>query len=124
MFNWIKGLFGGGTASRQVLELKALLVAPQGGPLRGEAEFEGWENGDWELEVEVEGPDGQPAPQGLSVLVDGVLLGELTARGDEAELKRSSRLGHEATVSPRVGSVIEVHGTQGLLLTGSFKPDR
>ena len=125
MLNWLKSLFGGG-ANRPVktVDIEARLIAVDpASRLHGEAEFEAWADGRWSFEAEVESPDGgPPVPIGLVVHVDGVMIGPLTNRGDEAELKLRSDTG-DAAQMPKVGSSVEVHGPNGLLLSGMFHQD-
>lgn len=125
MLNWLMKLFGGAPQPRKMLDLEARL-APKDpvSPLHGEGEFEAWEDGSWRFEVEVEGPDGTPAPAGLVAFIDGVDVGPLTPRGDEAELKLSSRAGNTLATLPDAGSVLEVKGPAGEHLNGDFLHDR
>jgi len=74
--------------------------------------------------VEVEGHDGSPAPQGLVAFIDGVEVGSLTPRGDEAELKLSHRAGDTLAAFPDAGSTLEVKGPAGEHLSGAFYHDR
>lgn len=126
MLNWLKSLFGsGGGRPAKTVDIEAHLSAVDpASPLHGDAEFEAWEDGGWSFEAEVEGPDhGPPPPAGLTVVIDGKLVGPLTLRGDEAELKLRSGQG-VIPVVPAVGSTVEIHGPTGVLLTGTFQQDR
>ncbi|MEL7492323.1 MAG: hypothetical protein AAGJ73_16575, partial [Pseudomonadota bacterium] len=86
MLNWLKSLFASPPRAAKLLDLEAHLAAPDGGSLHGDAEFEAWDDGRWEFEAELDHPGGAPAGP-LEVFVDGVLIGELTTRGSESELK-------------------------------------
>jgi len=126
MLNWLMKILGGGQPQmRKLLDLEARLVA--GDPasmLHGDGEYEAWEDGSWSFEVEVEGHDGSPAPQGLVAFIDGVEVGSLTPRGDEAELKLSHRAGDTLAAFPDAGSTLEVKGPAGEHLSGAFHHDR
>lgn len=127
MLNWLTKLFGGGAPrARKMLDLDARLsAADPASPLHGEAEYEAWEDGSWQFEVEVEGPDGTTAPAGLVAMINGAEVGALSPRGDEAELKLSQRRGDTLAVFPEVGSTIEVRDASGaVLVSGMFQPDR
>lgn len=126
MLNWLMKLIGGGQPQvRKMLDLEARLVP--GDPasrLHGDGEYEAWEDGSWSFEVEVESPDGTQAPQGLVAYIDGVEIGPLIPRGDEAQLKLSHRAGDALATFPEVGSTLEVRGPSGEQLSGAFHHDR
>ncbi|MEO0465896.1 MAG: hypothetical protein AAF216_05095 [Pseudomonadota bacterium] len=125
MFNLLKSLFSGGPkAPAKVTDIEPRLApVDPASPYHGEAEFEAWEDARWTFKAEVETRDGgPPVPGGLIVHVDGVAIGPLTNRGDEAELKLQAHTG-DATQLPRQGSSVEVHGPAGPLLSGTLRND-
>lgn len=126
MLDWLKNLFwGGGGRPRKVLDVEAhLAAADPTSALHGDGEYEAWDDGSWSFEVEVEGPDGTQAPAGITAFVDGVEIGTLVPRGDEAELKLSSRAGDTIAKTPAEGSTLEVRGPGGEQLSGTFRTDR
>lgn len=126
MFNWLIKLLGGGQSRvRKVLELEARLVATDSLlALHGDGEYEAWEDGSWAFEVEVEATNGSAVPEGLIAYIDGVEVGRLMPRGDEAELKVSHRAGDSLAMFPDSGAKLEVKGVAGEHLSGTFHHDR
>lgn len=122
MLDFLKNMFGGKKAAKTA-DLEAVLTSSIPGVLKGEAEFEAYNDGSWELEVEVEKEAGAALAGPITVHIDGQQIGELAFRGKEAELKLKS--GRD-TLSRAIasGTLIEVHGAAGAkLLSGTFAPD-
>ncbi|MEM9374866.1 MAG: hypothetical protein AAGA72_01510 [Pseudomonadota bacterium] len=120
MLSWFKSLSKIKPLPRKTMELQANLQAIGGLPMHGEAEFETYENGEWEFETEVDFRNGSPA-EPLTVYMKGRPIMSLRAEYDESEGKLSSRRGDILSVTPEEGMPIEVKRGGQTVLAGQFE---
>ncbi len=102
-----------------ILERRANLVSPSGNVNpNGEAEFEVYQNGNKELEIEAEDLNLANGTS-LSFYLEGVLLGQAIVQSQEAEFKLKTENGDNV---PNVndGDFVEVKNGGTLLLSGVF----
>lgn len=125
MLNWLKKVFQYEPRPVKVKEIEARLSATDGGHLHGDIEFEEYEDGNWEFEVEIE--HGRKPPEGpYDIRVNGQTVYSLPVdmRRDETEKKYGSKFGDTLSIQPDTGMQVEVHTPAGLVLSGVFVPDR
>ena len=126
MLNFLKQLFQGTPRARKTLDLEARLTAADGSRMHGELEYEAYEDGSWELDIEVD--HFSPAPAGpLSVRIDGTEVHALPVATNrhESEAELSSRRGDTLSAQPSAGSkadIIDANGT--VLMSGVFARER
>ena len=124
MMNFLKKLFQSEPRPMKITNIVARLNAADGGRMHGELEYEAYDNGQWELEIDIEHMG--PAPNGpLDIRIDGRSLMSLpvSQRGNDTEVKLSSRRGDTLSVTPAIGMSVEVRNATGVLLTGTFAAD-
>ena len=124
MMNFLKKLFQSEPRPMKITNIEARLNAADGGRMHGELEYEAYDNGQWELEIDIEHMG--PAPNGpLDIRIDGRSLMSLpvSQRGNDTEVKLSSRRGDTLSVTPAIGMSVEVRNATGVLLTGTFAAD-
>ena len=125
MLNWLKRVIQYEPAPVKIKNIEARLAAANGGHIYGDIEYEEYEDGNWELEVEIK--HGRRPPEGpYTVNINGQTLCSLPVdtRRDETEKKFKSKFGDTLSVQPDIGMQVEVHTPAGPLLRGSFVPDR
>lgn len=125
MLNWLKRVFQYEPAPKKIKDIEAHLSAANGGFIHGDIEYEEYEDGNWELEIEIE--HGRTPPEGpYDVRIAGKALNALPVdtRRDETEKKYFSKHGDTLPLTPDVGMSVEVHTPAGLLLSGTFGIDR
>jgi len=124
VFDWLRHLFQTQPRGLKIVELEAHLAAVDGGTLHGDVEFEGYDNGHWELDIDIEHPAG--APDGpLDLKIDGQTITTLTpSRPDETERTLRPDRGDTLVVDPKVGMAVEVVGPTGTILIGTLALDR
>lgn len=126
MLNFLKQVFQGTPRARKTVDLEARLIAADGGQMHGELEYEAYEDGSWELDIEVD--HFTPAPAGpLRVRIDGKEVYSLpvSTNRHESEAELSLKRGDTLLATPSVGSKAEIfdaHGT--ILMSGTFAPER
>ncbi|MEL6324233.1 MAG: hypothetical protein AAGJ29_06400 [Pseudomonadota bacterium] len=122
MLNWLMRLFGTSPRARKIIDLEAHLDAVSGSPLHGDIEFEAYDDGYWELEIEIDHPSGPPAGP-LDVKIGGeVVITLVPSNGHETEHKLVS--GRDVIpLEPLAGMAVEVAGPDGQLLTGTLRAD-
>ena len=124
MFDWLKRLLQGTPRARKIQELEAYLTASDGSRMRGEVEFSAFDNGQWELDIEIDHPDGAPAGS-MDLKIDGRSITTLTpGRFDETEHVLRSDRGDTLAVTPDVGMSVDVTISGGARLSGTFQLDR
>ena len=124
MMNFLKKLFQYEPRPTKVTDIEARLKAPDGGRMVGELEYEVYDNGHWQLEIDIEHMG--PAPDGpLDIRIDGrsVLSLPVSQRGNDTERKLKSSLGDTLDVTPEIGMSVEVRNATGILLSGTFAAD-
>ena len=122
MFALLKKAFTPGP--KKIGELEARLTAADPSMrLRGDAEFDLYEDDSWKLELEIDHPN-NAAGADFDVRFDGVSVAMITAnRGRETEVNLSSRRGDDLAKYPQPGTMVEVYNEGTLVLSGQFVED-
>ena len=122
MFGIIKKIFT--PAPRKIGELEARLIPVDPSVrLRGDAEFDLYEDDSWRLELEVDHPSNTTGTD-FEVRFDGVTVAMIPAnRGRETEVNLSSRRGDELAKYPQPGTVVDVFAGGTYVLRGEFIED-
>ena len=125
MLNWLKRVLQYQPRPVKIKNIEARLSSANGARVHGDIEYEEYEDGNWELEIEIE--YGRTPPEGpFDVRIAGKPICSLPVdtRRDETEKKFLSKIGDTIAVQPDIGMTVEVHTPAGLLLSGTFAPDR
>ncbi|MEM8616817.1 MAG: hypothetical protein AAGF20_07760 [Pseudomonadota bacterium] len=123
MLDWLKSLFQSAPRPNKIIDLEAYLSPAPGYTCTGDFECEAWDNGDWEIEIEVD--HNGPAPDGpWSVQVNGIEITQMTPSARH-ETELTLRAGQNTLeFALKAGMSVELHGPNGLLLSGTLQKDR
>jgi hypothetical protein len=123
MLNLLRSIFQPKPRAQKLVDLEARLSPASGYTCSGDLECEAWDNGNWEIEIEVD--HNGPAPEGpWRVLVDAREITTMTPSArHETEVKLRNGQ-HNLEFALEAGMQVEIHGPSGLMLSGTLHPDR
>lgn len=122
MLNLLRSIFQPKPRAQKLIDLEARLAPATGYTCTGDFECEAWDNGHWEIEVEVD--HNGSAPDGpWHVRVDNKEITVMTPSArHETEVKlRAGR--DNLAFALEAGMKVEIHGPSGLMLSGTLHPD-
>ena len=122
MLEWLKRVTQYEPRPTKIIDIEAKLKDANGGPMYGEIEYEQYEDGNWELEIEIEHANTQPeGPFDIRLNGKPIASVPVSLRGFDTEKRFTSKAGDTLHTVPNIGAVIEVRTPTGILLTGSFE---
>ena len=115
-------MFGFIKRSKKTVNLEAKLSDPNDRWIFGEVELEGFDNGDYRLEIELTAP-GRQFSDGLEFRVEGTMVGHFRAprsrRNDFVRTQRDGELGFD----PAIGQRVELWADGERIVSGQFERD-
>ncbi len=125
MLAFLKRIFQYEPRPVKVQEIEARLTATDGSRLNGELEFEVYDDGNWELEIDIEHMGTRPdGPLDIRINGRSILTLPVSERGNDTEKKLKSRFGDTLAITPTPGMDVEIRNAMGILLHGTFGIDR